>query len=270
MRVDRSAVPRLINSPPVAGAGGHRSEVEWAEAIAALRPRFMVLSYGELCDLLREMELGDLTGLIISPPFGDNLLHKFKGGLSELVGTMLADHCAKYGEKRLCADLAGGTYTRSDAALCAVEAKRATPDQLDQLRPLALQLAAFFGEDWYGEIGLPTEALYPLIALTGGLDDSLGQRVKALASPRAWESLVEDYPDQAGEPLSRKLAEQALTGIPALLAGQRWPFDDKNGYFTDVEMNEFFDEMEKLMVQEDDKARNPLVIPFHYHSTTTP
>jgi len=257
MRAERSAIPKLINSSPVAGAGGYRSETEWAEAIATLRPRFMVLSYGELCDLLREMELGDLTGLIISPPFGDDLLCKFKGGLSEHLGAMLADNCAAFGEKPLCADLAGGTYARSDAALCAVEAKRATIDQLDQLRLLAIQLAAFSGEGWYGETGLPTEAFAPLISLSGGLGESLGQRVKALASPRAWESLVEGYRHQAGEPLSRKLAEQALTGIPALLAGQRWPFDDKSGYLNDVEMYEFFAEMEKLMAKDEDTARNP-------------
>lgn len=256
MRVDRSAIPKLINSPTVAGAGSDRSEAEWAEAITALRLRFMVLSYCELCDLLRDMELGDLIGLVISPPFDDDLLHKFQEGLSTQVGTILVDDCVKYGENRLCVDLAGGTYTRSDAALCAVEAKRATLDQLEHLRPLALQLAAFSGESWYGKTGLPTEALCPLISLTGGLDNSLGQRVKALATPRAWRLLVEDCHDHADEPLSRKLAEQALTGIPALLAGLRWPFDDKNGYFTDVEMNEFFDEMEKLMGQDDDKARN--------------
>lgn len=256
MRVDRSAIPKLINSPPVAGAGNHRNEAEWADAIAALRPRFMVLSYGELCDLLREMELGDLTGLIISPPFGDDLLSKFKEGLSELTGTMLADECAKCGEKRLSAELAGGTYTRSDAALCAVEAKRATLDQLERLRPLAVQLAAYSGECWYGETGLPTEAFYSLISLTGGLDDAFGQRVRALANPRAWELLVEDYPDQAGEPLSRELAEQALTGIPALLAGRRWPFNNNNENFGNVEIKEFFDEMEKLMAH-DENARNP-------------
>jgi hypothetical protein len=247
MRVDLSAVPRLINSPPVAGAGDHRSEAEWSEVIAALRSRFMVLSYGELCDLLRQMEFGDLIGLIISPPFGDDLLHKFQEGLSTPVGAMLADDCAKHGENRLSADLACGTHARSDAALCAIETKRATHDQRNQLRPLALQLAEFSGEDWYREARLPTEALYPLISITGGLDGAFGQRIKALSSPSTWAFLQEDYPDQSDEPLPRKIAEQALSDLPALLAGQPWPFDSNDGYLDDDEMDAWENEMDQQL-----------------------
>jgi hypothetical protein len=66
MRVDLSAVPRLVNSTPVAGCGAHCSEVEWATELLRLRPRCEALSYRELCDWLREMELGDLVGLVIS------------------------------------------------------------------------------------------------------------------------------------------------------------------------------------------------------------
>jgi len=253
MHIDLSAIPRLCNSPVAPGCGAHRSEAQWAAAIAELRPRFMALGYSELCGLLRDMELGDLTGLVISVPYDAELLGKFQQGLSEAVGEMLADDCAKYGESRLNADLACGTLARSDAALAAVEARRATPDQLARLLPLAGQLAAFSGEHWYREGWLPSAALYPLMTLTGGLDGALGQRVKALAS--RWEFFVEDYPDCADEPLARELAEQALTGLPALLAGQPWPFAETDDAVDDDELDEWENEMKALLAPIDDKEK---------------
>lgn len=247
MHIDLSAVPILCNSAVVSGSGAYRSEQEWATALADLRPRFMVMAYRELCDLLRRMELGDLIGLVISPPYSGELLAKLQEGLSEAVGAMLAEDCAKYGESWLNADLACGTHTRSEAALSAIEAQRATPDQLEQLRPLALQLAASPEENWFREAWLPTAAVNPLVTLTGGLEGSLGQRIKSLASTRTWEFILEDYPDRVDEPLSRKLAEQALTGVPALLAGKPWPFDNKENYLDDDEMDEWEREMEALL-----------------------
>ncbi|MFZ4535462.1 MAG: hypothetical protein ACOYNV_04030 [Propionivibrio sp.] len=37
---------------------------------------------------------------------------------------------------------------------------------------------------------------------------------------------MKDFPDDSDEPLSRKLAEQCMLGLPALLAGQPWPFGE--------------------------------------------
>lgn len=252
MRIELSAVPRLCNTPVVPGCGAHRTQHQWATAITDLRPRLMALAYGELCTLLRDMELGDLTGLVISVPYDAELLEKFRQGLSDVVGEMLAEDCAKYGESWLDADLACSTLARSDAALTAVEARRATPDQLARLLPLARQLAAFPGERWYREGWLPSAALYPLMTLTGGLDGALGQRVKALAS--RWEFFVEDYPDCADEPFPRELAEQALSGLPALLAGQPWPFAEADAALDD-EMDEWENEMQALLASIDDTGK---------------
>ncbi|WP_422898459.1 hypothetical protein [Propionivibrio sp.] len=64
------------------------------------------------------------------------------------------------------------------------------------------------------------------MALSNGLEGPFGQRVKALASPSSWEFFMKDFPDDSDEPLSRKLAEQCMLGLPALLAGQPWPFGE--------------------------------------------
>ncbi len=244
MRVDLSAVPRLINTEPIPGSGAGRNEYEWAAALAELRPRFMALSYRELCTTLRALEMGDLTGLVISLPFDEALLAKFREGLSAAVFEILAEDCRQYGNALLGADLAFGTFHRSQAALEAIESQRATPAQLEALQPLALQLAAVPNRDWY-DTHLTSELLVPLIELTGGLEGVFGQRVKALASERAWEFIAEDHQDNRDEPLSRKLAEQAITGIPLLVAGQPWPFEEE--YASEADMDALFKEMETLL-----------------------
>jgi hypothetical protein len=154
------------------------------------------------------------------------LLSKFQTGLSQVVREMLAEDCARSGERSLGADLACGTLARSEAALAVIEYRRANTEQLERLRPLALQLAALPNGSWYLEARLPIDLFYPLVALTGGLDGVFAQRLQMLGSEKAWAYFREDYLDTAEEPLARTLAEQAVVGIPALLDGQPWPFSE--------------------------------------------
>lgn len=247
MRVDRSAVPKLINTAPQAGAGAGRSAAEWAAAIAALRPRLQALSAGELIDLLHDMEFGDLVGLVISPPFASDLLGQWQSGLSAAVSQILVSDCARYGERQLDADLAAGILQRSSVRLAACEQRRATDAQLIALQPLVLQLAALADDGWYHRQQLPSETLLPFIALTGGIDGPFGRRLQSLASPAFWQMCLDDYPAAATEPLPRPLAEQALSGIAALLAGQDWPFASDADGLSAEEMSSWLAEMETLL-----------------------
>ncbi len=247
MRVDRSAVPKLINSTPQPGAGAARSDAEWAMALAELRPHWLALSHGELCTLLRETEFGDLIGLVISPPFSAELLGKWQSGLSAAVAQQVISDCARYGERRLDADLAHGIHQRSTALLDACAAQRATPAQLIALQPLVVQLAALPDDGWYRQAQLPSATLLPFMALTGGLDGPFGQRLQALADPQFWQMCADDYLDAAAEPLPRPLAEACLSGIPALLAGQAWPFASEDDCLSPAELDDWLAEMESLL-----------------------
>lgn len=208
----------------------------------------MALSYGELCHVLRNMEIGDLVSLVISPPNDDALLGKFKEGLSEPVARILVEDCNYYASNgSFSADFASGIVSRSEATLSATESRRATAKQLDQLRPLALQLAAFPGTEWYHQAGFPAALLCPLMALSGGLTGPFALRVKELASPRAWEFFSEDYADEADEPLTTRPAEQALTGLPSLLADKPWPFVEADAT-SEEDVDELFDDIDALLM----------------------
>lgn len=251
MRVDRCAVPKLINTAPQAGAGAGRNAAEWGADLAALRARLLALSAGELVDLLHEMEFGDLVGLVISPPFATDLLGKWQSGLSAAVSQILVSDCARYGERQLDADLAAGILQRSSERLAACEQRRATDEQLITLQALVLQLAALADDGWYRREQLPTATLLPFVALTGGIDGPFGRRLQSLASPAFWQMCVDDYPAAATEPLPRPLAEQALSGIPALLAGQDWPFASNTDSLSAEEMASWLAEMETLLQTHD-------------------
>lgn len=243
MRIDLRAIPQLVNSAPIPGAGAQYSEAQWSERIDSLRPRFLALSYRELCHLLRQMELGDLVGLVISPPFGQALLDKLQEGLSEAVAEMLVKDCRQYGERFLGVDLARGTYTRSVARLAAIEAERASPEQIAKLVPLAQQLAALADTSWY-EKSLPISLLAPLTQITGGLEGPFGQRILELGSEGFRKMFMEDYAADAGEPVSKELADEALVGIPALIVGNGWPVQQVKTQLSSEELDAWEAEVE--------------------------
>lgn len=243
MRADYSAVPRLITPDVVDGEGDSLDAQSWAALIDTLRPRFDTLSYLELCRLLRESYFTDLISLVISTPYSEAMLNRLRAGLSEPLWAELKKDCERYGNSLLGADLAAGSFKRIDATLTKFMDKRATPEQLAQLTTLAQQITTLDDAgvkhclDGFESILLPH-----LVLLTGGLEGSLAPRVQCNSSEKGWAYFLENYADDIAEPASRADVEIAITGLPALTAGQPWPHPSK--YLSHEETQAFLDEME--------------------------
>lgn len=220
------AVPRLIPPPDTVANGIERTPDEWAEAIARLRPRLLALGYRELCGLLRKMYLQDLFCLVVNVPYSHELLAHLQEGLSEPVWEGLRDDCEKQGAGLL-GDLAAGVFARVNESLTALEASRATKDQLEQLQILSRQMLVLEDEAFKFCLDeMPIAAMDALFVVTGGLESEWSRRTLGAFSERAREMVQEDYPDKSTEPIKSEDAADCIENLPALMKGQPWPEDE--------------------------------------------
>jgi len=230
--------------PPDVVASMERTPDEWAEAIAALRPRLLALGYRDLCGLMREMYLQDLFCLVVNAPYSHDLLARLQDGLSELVWKGLRKDCEKQGEALL-GNFAPGVYSRVNDALTALEASRATKDQLAQLLDLSRQMLVL-DEDAFKRCldGMPITALDALFVVTGGLESEWSRRALGAFSELAREMVREDYPDKSATPIKAEDAADCIENLPHLMEGQPWPEEER---LSPEEMDAWQERMEKLL-----------------------
>lgn len=225
----RRSRPQLKNTPPTPGCGAGKSDGEWISELVALRLRVMALSNFELSAFLELAEYGHLIGLVIAPPYADALLVRFVSLLDTEIATALARDCQMLRQAWPGGDLACATCTYTAGLLELCELPRATPERLAAIRAMALQLAAKPDEKWFRHRSFFLYRLFPLLALTGGLEGALGQRIEILACEEEWRYLEEHYPDNADDPLFEGVAERCVQGLSVLLAGQAWEADSLLG-----------------------------------------
>lgn len=227
MSPDLKAVPLLTLPATIAGEGCSHGTQDGATLLDSLRTRFVDLSPRELCRLLRETYYADLASLVISTPYSASLLKGLREGLAEPVWEALAQDCQGAGDTLLSADQACGAYRRLEASLTQLVARRATPEQQEQLGALAQQLMALDDADFRRCIeALGSMHLQALLKQSGGIEASFAVRVRAVVGAKGWEFLAGDYQDEAAEPILREDAEPAIAGLNALMQGQPWPVAD--------------------------------------------
>ena len=227
MSPDLKAVPRLILPATIAGEGGIHGTQAWTTLLDSLRTRLAGLSSRELCRLLRETYYADLASLVICTPYSASLLECLREGLTEPAWEALAQDCQGAGDTLLSADQASGAYRRLEASLTQLVARRATPEQLEQLVALAQQMITLDEADFQRCIeALGNMHIQALLKQSGGIEAGLAMRVRAVVSAKEWEFLAGDYQDEAAEPILREDAEPAIVGLTALMQGQPWPGAD--------------------------------------------
>jgi hypothetical protein len=242
-QIDLRAIPHMVPPPDVV-ASIARTPDEWAEAIAALRPRLLALGYRELCGLMREMYLQDLFCLVVNAPYSHELLAHLQKGLTEPVWEGLRKDCEKQGEALL-GNFAAGVYGRVNEVLVALEASRATKDQLAQLQDLSRQMLALDADAFKRSLdGMPITAIDALFVVTGGLESEWSQRTLGVFSERAREMVREDYPDKSATPIKAEDAADCIENLPRLMAGQPWPEEVQ---LSPDEMDAWHRRMEKLL-----------------------
>lgn len=252
-RVNLKAIPRLIPPPDMVATDIERTPDEWAEAIARLRPRLLALANYELCGLLREMYLQDLFCLVVNAPYGHDLLARLQEGLSETVWEGLHKDCEKQGAAWL-GDLAAGVFARVNESLTALEASRATKDQLEQLQILSRQMLALDENAFkFCVNGMSIPAMEALFVVTGGLESVWSQRARQVLCTEEWGTIQEDFPDTVAEPIKSDTAIQCLANLPALMAGQPWPKDENQ--LSPDEMDEWEEEMDALLNSENNPKK---------------
>lgn len=225
-QIDLRAIPQIVPPPDVI-ASIARTPDEWAEAIAALRPQLLALGYRDLCGLMREMYLQDLFCLVVNAPYSHELLAHLQKGLTEPVWEGLRKDCEQQGAALL-GDLAAGVYSRVNEALAALEASRATIDQLAQLLDLSRQMLALDADAFSRCLeGMPITDIDALFVVTGGLESEWSQRTLGGFSERAREMVREDYPDKSATPIKAEDAADCIENLPRLMAGQPWPEEEQ-------------------------------------------
>ena len=229
MAKTRNITPKLENTPPVPGCGAGRTDVEWLEELIDYRPRLMALSSFEMDSVLIFAEYGDLVGLVISPPFDKALLERFCAQLDPQAATTLMRDCATYRDAFPGADLACGTCERLNGMMQLFELPRASPEEVEAIRTMTLQLAARDDPRWFHERSFFLFQIFPLLKLTGGLEGALGSRIEVISNDEEWQYLERCYSGTDDEPLFAGAADRCERGLKALLDGKPWETDSLVG-----------------------------------------
>ncbi|MBK7001903.1 MAG: hypothetical protein IPH35_18625 [Rhodoferax sp.] len=226
MRVRQYVVPgfdRQKNAPEVDST---LTAVEWADKIAELRARLLLLTEAQRVRYLPRLHITDWMGLVVCQPYSTELQAVF---VRMLYPQFLADtflrRCTQCGERLLTPAMAAEICARVEAQLAFAAEYCATSVQMDELRSLSLQLAASAGTAWLARSRLESSwSLFEPLLSSGSLSGPLGLRMQHLMGEKKWAEIAQWYEEYADPVVSRQSADQAIAGLTGLLAGQTWPW----------------------------------------------
>ena len=223
MRVRQYVVPEFDRQKNAPEVDSSLTAVEWADKIAELRVRLLLLTEAQRVRYLPQLHITDWMGLVVCPPYSAELQAVF---VQLLYPQFLADtflrRCTQCGERLPTPAMAAEICARVEAELASAANYCATNVQMDELRSLSLQLAASAGTAWLARVESLWSLFEPLLS-SGGLTGPLGLRLQHLLDEKKWAELAQWYEEYADPVISRQTADQAIAGLTRLLAGQAWP-----------------------------------------------